>query len=444
MTKEKAKYITKAYGIKLIKPVGVDEDNWEFAGKVLSDLDYVCSKVKNKAVTRTYLNVLEKLEYENMYGKGTYNKYLKSRYGVHFEGYLLKQIREDEELYNHRIAGEFYNRIGHEVYQYANPKIKEVLKGNSSLMTFKRNQPIPISSGMIKLTKENNRYYAKLSLLNQDYAKDLGRKGRAKTQIKFLLSSKGQEKVILDRLTNGEYSLCDSHIHRKVKNGKVNNYLIVAFKFVKQENNKLIPNKILGVDMGVVYPAYMAVSDSKVSGYINGGEIEKFRKGIEARRNSMRNQLKYQSENRIGHGSKIKLKPLEKLESKVSNFKELTNHRYAKYIVEFALKHNCSIIQMEDLKGISLQNSFLKTWSYYSLQEKIMSKANEKGIEVKLVNPKYTSQRCYKCGHIDSDNRKSQDRFECCNCGHKDNADRNAARNLSVLNIDEIIKKHKN
>lgn len=46
------------------------------------------------------------------------------------------------------------------------------------------------------------------------------------------------------------------------------------------------------------------------------------------------------------------------------------------------------------------------------------------------VNPAYTSQTCSCCGHVDKDNRKTQDKFKCTSCGHTENADFNAAKNI--------------
>lgn len=133
------------------------------------------------------------------------------------------------------------------------------------------------------------------------------------------------------------------------------------------------------------------------------------------------------------------LKPLDHLSSKVENFKDLTNHRYSKYIVDLAVKYGAGTIQMEDLSGISKRDSFLATWSYYDLQDKIKYKAEMQGIKFVKVAPRYTSQRCYHCGVIDESNRKSQATFECNNCGHKRNADYNAAENLTIKDIDKII-----
>ena len=57
-------------------------------------------------------------------------------------------------------------------------------------------------------------------------------------------------------------------------------------------------------------------------------------------------------------------------------------------------------------------------------------KAESAGRVVVTVDPRYTSQRCAECGHIETANRVSQAEFRCCSCGHGDHADVNAARNI--------------
>jgi putative transposase len=51
---------------------------------------------------------------------------------------------------------------------------------------------------------------------------------------------------------------------------------------------------------------------------------------------------------------------------------------------------------------------------------------------VEKINPAYTSQRCSVCGHVASENRKSQAVFACTACGYSCNADVNAARNIAA------------
>ncbi|OKH13190.1 type V CRISPR-associated protein C2c8 [[Limnothrix rosea] IAM M-220] len=60
----------------------------------------------------------------------------------------------------------------------------------------------------------------------------------------------------------------------------------------------------------------------------------------------------------------------------------------------------------------------------------IEEKAAAKGRVFKRIDPKYTSQTCSQCGHVDAKNRKSQSDFTCVKCGHSENADVNAAKNI--------------
>ncbi len=58
------------------------------------------------------------------------------------------------------------------------------------------------------------------------------------------------------------------------------------------------------------------------------------------------------------------------------------------------------------------------------------AKAEEAGRTVMSVNPRYTSQACHECGHVEAGNRVSQAEFRCQRCGHEAHADINAARNI--------------
>ena len=51
---------------------------------------------------------------------------------------------------------------------------------------------------------------------------------------------------------------------------------------------------------------------------------------------------------------------------------------------------------------------------------------------VEKIDPAFTSQTCYPCGHRAADNRESQAIFRCRACGHTDHADVNAAKNIAA------------
>ena len=75
------------------------------------------------------------------------------------------------------------------------------------------------------------------------------------------------------------------------------------------------------------------------------------------------------------------------------------------------------------------RRNMLNQWPFSQLQEFTAYKAAAKGIQVVMVDPAYTSQRCNACGYVDKRNR-DRARFDCLRCGHSDDADHNAALNI--------------
>lgn len=59
----------------------------------------------------------------------------------------------------------------------------------------------------------------------------------------------------------------------------------------------------------------------------------------------------------------------------------------------------------------------------------VVYKAVEAGKQVVFVDPRYTSQTCSCCGHVDRGNRVGV-KFVCVECGHVAHADLNAAINI--------------
>jgi putative transposase len=80
------------------------------------------------------------------------------------------------------------------------------------------------------------------------------------------------------------------------------------------------------------------------------------------------------------------------------------------------------------------------------LGQRITDKAEVSGVQVILVDPRFTSQQCHACGHTSPANRDSQAVFACASCGHQDHADRNAALNIlargRVLTSGESVSAH--
>ena len=196
----------------------------------------------------------------------------------------------------------------------------------------------------------------------------------------------------------------------------------------------------MGVDLGVVHPAYVAVNDGPERSLIgNGDAFQKQRDTFRRRfRELQRSQLA-----QSGHGRKHKTKATEALRGKERNWVQTENHRLSREIVDLAIRWNVETIQMENLKGFGKTSEgevekahkrLLGRWSYFELQKKIEYKASMAGIKVKYVQPAYTSQICHICGQ--RGDRTERDTFICtnpeCECYNKaQDADMNAAINIA-------------
>lgn len=178
----------------------------------------------------------------------------------------------------------------------------------------------------------------------------------------------------------------------------------------------------LGVDLGVVNIATTSDGDTLTS-----AAIEKNR----AKHQRLRCDLqKCQTDS-----ARRKLK---RLAGRQARFQADTNHVISKRIVLEA-KHTKRGIALEELTGIGArtrvkgkeQRAKRSNWSFAQLRSFIAYKAKLHGVKLWIVDPRYTSQRCFECGHIERANRKTQDQFLCMNCGHSDHADINAAKNIA-------------
>ena len=231
----------------------------------------------------------------------------------------------------------------------------------------------------------------------------------------------------LNKIITGEYKVCQSSLYFDKNNNLILN---LTLDIPVENKNEFIEGRVLGVDLGIKYPAYMCLSDDTYKRE-HIGSIDDFlrvREQMQSRRRKLQHDLKF---NKGGKGRKKKLQALDKLRDKEKNFATTYNHMISKNVIEFAKKYNCEYIHLEKLTKDGFSSEILRNWSYYQLQQYIEYKAKREGIKVRYVNPAYTSQTCSRCGNVDKENRKEQEKFKCTKCGHKLNADHNAAINIA-------------
>lgn len=400
--------------------------DYKTVNRILWDLQNETRAVKNKAVQLCWEWFNFQSEYKNKHGE-----YPKPENILHYktlDGYVNNKLKIGNSLYSSNLSTSL-----RDVCKHFRKDTKEYIKGTKALVNYKQNQPLDLDTQSITLQYIDDNFVITLSLLNK-----AGNNNYNIQRFDFtpLVKDKSTRDV-LARCVDGIYKISASKLiyDDKKKMWKLN----LSYTFTSETTTELDKDTILGVDLGISKPIVASVYSDKSRFIIDGNEILAFRARVEQRKKALQKQSRYCGNGRVGHGIKTRIQSIDKLRNKISCFRETTNFKYAKALVEYAVKKNCGTIQMEDLSGISSDDAFLKQWSYFDLQQKITNKAAEYGIEVIKINPEYTSQRCSKCGFIHKDNRHTQSKFKCLQCGFNENADYNASQNISIRDIDKII-----
>lgn len=131
-------------------------------------------------------------------------------------------------------------------------------------------------------------------------------------------------------------------------------------------------------------------------------------------------------------GTRSAKRRLKAMSGREKRFMSDVNHCVSKHLVHTP---NIGRIALENLTGIrknkrhKTTRKWLGQWAFHQLESNIIYKAHQQGIEVVLVDPAYTSQRCSTCGYTDRNNRR-KGTFACRSCGFIANADVNAAINI--------------
>ena len=141
-------------------------------------------------------------------------------------------------------------------------------------------------------------------------------------------------------------------------------------------------------------------------------------------------------------GTKGAKKLLKRLGGKEKRWMTDVNHRISRQIVDNANKGDMLILEdlkhiRERLRLVKKQNAIVHSWAFAQLQAFIKYKSLEKDVAVAYIDPRYTSQRCSKCGFVHRSNRNSH-KFICKACGYTANADYNASRNIRQVYLDTL------
>ena len=329
--------------------------------------------------------------------------------------------------------------LGQKVRQDFDKSCKDgLLYGKVSLPTYRKDNPLLVHVDYVRLRSTNphldngmyHNYETHTEFLDKLYSKDLDIfiKFANGITFKMILGQPHKSAALrseLQQIFEEHYKVCGSSI--QIDGKKI--ILNLSMEVPKQEM-ELDENTVVGVDLGLAIPAVCGLNNND---YIKEsiGKADDFlrmRTQLQSQRRRLQKALASTSG---GHGRKKKLKALDKLKARERNFVQTYNHYVSKHVVDFAVKNKAKYINVENLTGFNSSKFILRNWSFYELQQFITYKANKYGIEVRKINPCYTSQVCSCCGHWEKGQRIDQSHFECKSCGVKLNADFNASRNIA-------------
>ena len=244
-------------------------------------------------------------------------------------------------------------------------------------------------------------------------------------RIKLAYHSEGMEKYFDHTIYKfGTAKLVNKH-------GKY--YLHIPVTYDVEEFDASKVTNIVGIDRGINF--VVATYDSKhKSGFVNGRAIKQKR----ANYSKLRKELQM----RRTPSSRRRIKAIGQRENR---WMQDVNHCISKALVDNNPKH--TLFVLEDLSGVRNATERVRTkdryvsvsWSFYDLEQKLIYKAKQNQSTVIKVNPRYTSQCCPMCGHIEKSNRDKRLHLFCCkNCGYKSNDDRIGAMNLHRMGINYL------
>jgi len=193
---------------------------------------------------------------------------------------------------------------------------------------------------------------------------------------------------------------------------------------------------VVGVDRGINF--VVATYDSKhKTGFVSGKAIKQKRAKYK--------QLRKELQQRQTPSARRRLKAIGQRENR---WMQDVNHCVSKALVANSPKH--TLFVLENLTGVRASTEKVRrkdryvsvSWAFYDLEQKIRYKAMLNESKVICVDPRYTSQTCPVCGHVDKANRNKGKHIFCCRaCGYTSNDDRIGAMNLHRMGINYLVER---
>lgn len=314
-----------------------------------------------------------------------------------------KKIRElFKEQYPHSKVPHYYEITSH-IHRFHNKKQSYAA--------------LPGSQAKIHLS-DSDGHYLKLTHTNQEITLSFRRLYTAGMWVKLKFTIPKNERFLGDKVSKPSVQL-------------VGDKLVFSFAIASTVPD-IKPTRVMGVDLGKVEPFIATVIDESMrwhsAPFFASGKIKDLsRKYADLMDRAAVLKAKEERCLASGHGHKADTLAAHRqgIGSKARRIKNEVMHLIGHEVAEIAYQMNARVV-MENLSWLSSAGGM---WNFREIQEAITNSCARKGVPVKCVSAKDTSNTCTRCGagvrHIRRDN-------VCVSCGFRINRDVAASREIAL------------
>ena len=251
--------------------------------------------------------------------------------------------------------------LADQVWKHYQADYKNVMSGNATQRTYKRNMPIPYTKSAFQDITEEGMTLAGLF------------------EVVFLFGRDRQgNRSFIERIIDGTYTLCDSQI--KLDGKKC--FWLLCVRIPEQEKPLLESVEAIA-DISFLCPVLITASNQK--GIITVGptdEITHLRLQLNARYETLQGKLVTA---RGGHGRKRKLKAIDAFHELEKRAAKTVSHAISKRVVDEVLKTRAATLHIRTAPipdDSEVKKFRLRFWGYHELASQIQYKAKKYGIKV--------------------------------------------------------------
>lgn len=259
-----------------------------------------------------------------------------------------------------------------------------VLRADTAMVGFRRDAGIPVPVDGYKIVRSTETDYCIDIQLFSRYG---ARQEKRKSRVLIVLANNRRDTkagTVMQRLSEGAVKRGVAVLFRRKKDW----YISIPYEAeAAAPDEAFIPGLVMGIVFGGQYALAYAYNHSRKQGALPADEIVAREARFHERKQKLQKQ--YLWSGRRGHGKEKAAQPLRQLQEKERNYRSLTNARYAKRLVELAVKNRCGVIRLEAEGCIDTHQEALALtrWPVADLQDKICRKAEEAGIRVQRCTP---------------------------------------------------------